>query len=125
MAAPPTDPDGGGPGSSAAAAGTRVGWAQDDSDDPSDLLVTVNAEDGFDVSPELHRITAPTLVVADERDRYDRPGAVSRDRRAPPNARRRLYRGEGHASMFTDKPAVRDVVELLTAGGPSAFRTLR
>jgi pimeloyl-ACP methyl ester carboxylesterase len=39
-------------------------------DDPSDMLVTVAAEDTFDACPQLHRITAPTLLVADGRDQY-------------------------------------------------------
>jgi pimeloyl-ACP methyl ester carboxylesterase len=42
-------------------------------EDPSDLLVTVNPEDGFGASQELHHITAPTLVVAGEQDRYNKP----------------------------------------------------
>ena len=33
-----------------------------------DMLVTVAAEDTFDACPQLHRITAPTLVQAGERD---------------------------------------------------------
>ena len=37
-------------------------------DDPSDLVRTVQAEDGFDTTTDLHRITAPTLVVGGERD---------------------------------------------------------
>jgi pimeloyl-ACP methyl ester carboxylesterase len=38
-------------------------------DDPSDMLVTVAAEDVFDACPRLHHISAPTLLVAG-----DRPG---------------------------------------------------
>jgi hypothetical protein len=38
-------------------------------DDPSDMLVTVAAEDVFDACPRLHHITAPTRLVAG-----DRPG---------------------------------------------------
>lgn len=36
--------------------------------DPSDLLVTLEAEDVFDVGDQLHRITAPTLVIGGARD---------------------------------------------------------
>ena len=42
-------------------------------EDPSDMLVTVAAEDLFDASPRLHRITAPTLLVAGDRDRFSTP----------------------------------------------------
>jgi pimeloyl-ACP methyl ester carboxylesterase len=34
------------------------------------MLATVAAEDVFDAAPELHRITAPTLLVAGGRDRF-------------------------------------------------------
>lgn len=36
--------------------------------DPRDLLVTVDAEDAFDVEEQLPRITAPTLVIGGARD---------------------------------------------------------
>ncbi|HET9021410.1 MAG TPA: alpha/beta hydrolase [Ornithinibacter sp.] len=38
------------------------------SSDSSDLLVTLDAEDAFDVRDELHRITAPTLVIGGGKD---------------------------------------------------------
>lgn len=37
-------------------------------DDPSDMLVTLDAEDAFDVGDRLRRITAPTLVIGGGRD---------------------------------------------------------
>jgi pimeloyl-ACP methyl ester carboxylesterase len=37
-------------------------------------LVTVAAEDVFDACPRLHRISAPTLLVAGDRDRFSTPG---------------------------------------------------
>jgi pimeloyl-ACP methyl ester carboxylesterase len=39
-------------------------------DDPTDLLVTLDAEDAFDVGEQLHRISAPTLVVGGDRDPF-------------------------------------------------------
>ena len=36
--------------------------------DPSDMLVTLDAEDVFDVSDQLHRVTAPTLVIGGAKD---------------------------------------------------------
>ncbi|NTW42697.1 MAG: hypothetical protein HGA44_22995 [Cellulomonadaceae bacterium] len=38
------------------------------SEDPTDLLVTIDAEDAFDVGDQLHRITAPTLVIGGGKD---------------------------------------------------------
>jgi len=37
-------------------------------DDPSDMLVTLDAEDVFDVGDQLDRITAPTLVIGGAKD---------------------------------------------------------
>lgn len=38
--------------------------------DPSDLLVTLDAEDAFDVGDQLPRIAAPTLVIGGARDAF-------------------------------------------------------
>lgn len=38
------------------------------SKDPHDMLVTMDAEDAFDVGDQLHRITAPTLVIGGAKD---------------------------------------------------------
>jgi pimeloyl-ACP methyl ester carboxylesterase len=38
--------------------------------DPSDLLVTLDAEDSFDVEADLPRITAPTLVIGGSKDNF-------------------------------------------------------
>ena len=39
-------------------------------DDPTDLLVTLDAEDAFDVGADLGRITAPTLVIGGAKDGF-------------------------------------------------------
>jgi pimeloyl-ACP methyl ester carboxylesterase len=57
-------------------------------EDASDLLVTLDAEDAFDVGDRLHRITAPTLVIGGGRDafypreRFERTAAGVQDGRA-------------------------------------------
>jgi pimeloyl-ACP methyl ester carboxylesterase len=38
--------------------------------DPNDLLVTVDAEDAFDVGNDLDRISAPTLVIGGSKDPF-------------------------------------------------------
>jgi len=38
--------------------------------DPNDMLITVDAEDVFDVEDDLARITAPTLVIGGGKDRF-------------------------------------------------------
>jgi pimeloyl-ACP methyl ester carboxylesterase len=84
-------------------------------DDPSDMLVTVAAEDTFDASPQLHRITAPTLLVAGGRDRFYSPKLFRETAECIPNARLRLYQDKGHAGVMTHKPAIREIVAFLRA----------
>jgi pimeloyl-ACP methyl ester carboxylesterase len=91
-------------------------------EDPSDMLVVIDAEDHFDAAPQLHRITAPTLVVAGDRDRNYTPELFWETAEGIPGARLRLYRGKGHASIssLTHKPAVREILGFLTADRPAA-----
>jgi pimeloyl-ACP methyl ester carboxylesterase len=87
-------------------------------DDPSDMLVTVAAEDVFDASPELHRITAPTLLVAGDRDRFYTPELFRETAERIPQGQLRLYPGKGHAGVMTHRPAIREIVAFLTADQP-------
>jgi pimeloyl-ACP methyl ester carboxylesterase len=65
-------------------------------DDPSDLLITIEAEDRFDASDRLCDIAAPTLVVAGAEDAFYTE-TLFRDTAARiPNARLVLYPGMGH-----------------------------
>jgi pimeloyl-ACP methyl ester carboxylesterase len=84
-------------------------------DDPSDMLVTVAAEDVFDASPELHRIAAPTLLVAGGRDRFYSPELFRETAERIPGARLSLYQDKGHAGVLTHKPAIREIVAFLRA----------
>jgi pimeloyl-ACP methyl ester carboxylesterase len=79
------------------------------------MLVTVAAEDTFDAYPQLHRITAPTLLVAGGRDRYYSPELFRQTAERIPNARLRLYPDKGHAGVLTHKPAIREIVAFLRA----------
>jgi pimeloyl-ACP methyl ester carboxylesterase len=84
-------------------------------EDPSDMLVTVTAEDTFDACPQLHRITAPTLLVAGGRDRYYSPELFRQTAERIPGARLALYPDKGHAGVLTHRPAVAEIVAFLTA----------
>ena len=81
------------------------------------MLIVIDAEDRFDAAPQLHRVTAPTLVVAGDRDRNYSPELFRETADRIPGARLRLYRGKGHASIATlrYRPAVRDILGFLTA----------
>jgi pimeloyl-ACP methyl ester carboxylesterase len=111
-----------GPTLAATAAGGRafaaLMWlfgASQRAEDPSDMLVTVAAEDTFDASPQLHRITAPTLLVAGGQDRFYSPELFRETAERIPNARLRLYQDKGHAGVMTHKPAIREIVDFLRA----------
>jgi pimeloyl-ACP methyl ester carboxylesterase len=82
-------------------------------EDPSDMLVTVAAEDTFDACPQLHRITAPTLLVAGGRDQYYSPDLFRETAERIPNGRLALYPDKGHAGVLTHKPATREIVAFL------------
>jgi pimeloyl-ACP methyl ester carboxylesterase len=71
--------------------------------DPTDLLVTLDAEDAFDVEPDLPRISAPTLVVGGSKDVFY-PEELFRETAAGvQDGRVHVLPGYGHgrASMST------------------------
>jgi len=86
-------------------------------EDPSDMLIVSDAEDGFDAAPRLHRITAPTLVVAGDHDRNYTPELFRETAERIPGAWLRLYPGKSHASIATlrYKPAVCEILRFLAA----------
>jgi pimeloyl-ACP methyl ester carboxylesterase len=62
----------------------------------SDLVVTVEAEDKFDLKERLREITAPTLVIAGTKDPFYTPELFRQTAEGIPNARLVLYEGMGH-----------------------------
>jgi hypothetical protein len=80
------------------------------------LLIVIDAEDRFDTAPQLHRISAPTLVIAGRRDRCYTPSCSGR----PPSVSRArgcgCTPGNGHSGIatLTYKPAVREILGFLT-----------
>ena len=65
-------------------------------DDPNDMLVTLDAEDVFDVQAGLGRITAPTLVVGGTRDRFYSTELFEGTAAGIPDGRAHLFDGWGH-----------------------------
>ena len=80
-----------------------------DPEDPTDLLATIRAEDGFDVCGDLHRITAPTLIIVGGRDRFYSTELFERTARNIPDARLVLYSHRGHVGVIAAS-AVRDQI---------------
>lgn len=84
-------------------------------DDPADMIATIAAEAAFDASAELHRIGAPTLLIAGERDGFYSPSLFRETAERIPDARLCLYPGRGHG-VFGHEPAIREILEFLAAG---------
>jgi len=79
--------------------------------DPSDLIITIEAEDQFNFKTRLAEITAPTLVVAGERDPFYSAALFRETASGIPNARLILYPGMGHPA--SGKQFERDVLRFL------------
>ena len=69
-------------------------------EDPSDMVVTLEAEDKHDFKDRLAEIKAPTLVIGGEED-YFYP--IRETAAGIPNAELILYEGFGHNAMFDNK----------------------
>jgi pimeloyl-ACP methyl ester carboxylesterase len=90
--------------------------------DPSDMIVTVEAEDAFDASDRLGEISAPTLVIGGERDASYSRELFAETTRGIPDARLFIYEGRGHGGTVTDRRFARDVTAFLVGAGSSAPR---
>jgi len=79
--------------------------------DPSDLVITVEAEDRFNFAARLAEISAPTLLVAGDRDPFYSEALFRETAAGVPNARLILYPGMGHPASGTQ--FARDVLAFL------------
>ncbi len=70
-------------------------------EDPSDLLVTLDAEDVFDVGDQLHRITAPTLVIGGAKDRFYPRELFEQTAAGVQDGRAHIYPDWGHGRTCT------------------------
>jgi pimeloyl-ACP methyl ester carboxylesterase len=64
--------------------------------DPTDMLVTLDAEDAFDVAAGLPRITAPTLVIGGSNDRFYTPELFLGTAAGVQDGRAHIFPGRGH-----------------------------
>lgn len=83
--------------------------------DPSDFVVTVEAEDQHNFKERLAEIAAPTLVIAGDQDPFYTPELCRETAAGIPNARLILYPGMGHAASGTQFG--RDLLAFLRADG--------
>jgi pimeloyl-ACP methyl ester carboxylesterase len=89
-----------------------MGWSNR-SCDPSDLTVTILAEDAHDFRDRLSQIAAPTLVVAGAEDPFYTEALFRETAAGIPGARLILYPGMGHPAH--GKRFARDVGGFLAA----------
>ena len=69
--------------------------------DPGDLLVTLDAEDVFDVGDHLHRITAPTLVIGGAKDVFYPRELFEQTAARVQDGRAHIYPDWGHGRTST------------------------
>lgn len=79
----------------------------------SDLAVTIEAEDAFDLAGRP-TIEAPTLIVAGGRDRFYSPALFVETARLIPNGRLAVFPGRGHVAVVTDRRARATIAGFLT-----------
>ena len=85
-----------------------LGWLTGPSfaaEDPSDMLITIEAEDAFDAEPDLHRVQAPTLVLGGTADQFYSEDLFRRTAAGIPNGRAVIFPGKGHFYVATSKAA--------------------
>lgn len=79
--------------------------------DPSDVLVTLLAEDQFDVCPRLREIRVPTLVVGGEHDRLYGRELFAQTAKAVPRGRVFIVPGGGHGSPLNSPEAREHILD--------------
>lgn len=80
---------------------------------PDDLINTILAEDKFNVEGDLHKITAPTLLIGGDRDFFYPEELLRRTANLIPNSRLIIYPGRRHSELETDKRFAPDVISFL------------
>lgn len=80
-------------------------------EDPSDLLVTIKAEENLNFKDRLSQISAPTLVVAGEKDPFYTEILFRETAEGIPNSKLIIYKGMGHPAA--GKEFHRDVSRFL------------
>ena len=87
-------------------------------EDPTDALVTLDAEDAFDVEADLPRITAPTLVIGGDSDGFYTPDLFEGTARGVQDGRLHLFHGWGHMRASSSTATRHLTLGFLLAGTP-------
>ena len=88
-------------------------------EDPTDFIVTIEAEDQFNFKDQLKHITVPTLVVAGADDPFYTEELFRETAVNIPHAKLILYDGVGHPA--TGKQFEQDVLAFLKEPLPKSY----
>ncbi len=83
---------------------------------PEVLLAELRAADAFDVSAELGRINAPTLVICGSDDQVTPPEASRQLHKNIPGSRLVIIEGAGHMVMLEQPRATNDAIRTFLQG---------
>jgi len=86
--------------------------------DDSDLLVTLDAEDSFDLSDRVGAVSMPTLVAGGGNDRFYTAALFEDTARRIPGAKLTIYPRAGHVGTQGNRRLVRDILAFLETDGP-------
>jgi pimeloyl-ACP methyl ester carboxylesterase len=86
---------------------------------PTDMLATIDAEVGFDVTPQLNQIRAPTLLIAGGKDRAFPLDLIQATAAGIPNSRLIIYPRAGHVGTMMNHNFGRDIADFLSSPVPS------
>jgi pimeloyl-ACP methyl ester carboxylesterase len=87
---------------------------------PTDMLATIDAEVGFDVTVQLNQIHAPTLLIAGAKDRAFPLDLVQATAAGIPNSHLIVYPRAGHIGAMVNRRFGPDVATFLSAPLPSS-----
>jgi pimeloyl-ACP methyl ester carboxylesterase len=99
-----------------------LGWAAAGSfavHDPSDMLITIAAEDSFDAEPRLSRVQAPTLVLGGSADGFYSAELFRRTAAGIQQGRAVILPGRSHAHVAASKVTAGIALGFLIAGDRS------
>lgn len=93
-------------------------------DDPSDMLVTLDAEDAFDLEADLPRITAPTLVIGGTADPFYTRELFEGTASGVRDGRAHVYEGWGHLRTASSSTTLGLTLGFLLAGAAASSHGL-
>ena len=84
--------------------------------DPTDVLVTLDAEDAFNVEAGLPRVTAPTLVIAGSNDHFYAPELFQGTAAGVQDGRVHIFPGWGHVRASSSTATAHLTLGFMLAG---------